>query len=100
MLARGVMLSRGIIGSGADRVFTPDRSFYSWSHLPGLYNGVYGWIALGLFVLATAAVIALIAVRVRKVKQAYVLEPLKKQFVEDKISEEDYKIKKAILLKK
>ncbi len=100
MLQRGVLLSRGIIEGGSGRIFTPDQGIYSGLHWPGLTGGVYGWIVFGVLVLAVAAVVVLAAVRAGKIKQAVVLEPLKKQFVENKISEEEYNVKKAVLLKK
>ena len=101
MLQKTITLSRDIVGRGHHAVSLARGDALSDVFRTGASGGaVFGWITLGIFVLATAGIVIYSIIKLTQLNRAAILEPLKKRYVSDEISEEEFTAKKAILLKK
>ena len=102
MLQRTILLGRSVAehadgfgGEALQRGDTISGLSHVWTS-----GSIFSWISLGLFILAAAGIIIFGIIRLSRLKESAVLEPLKKKFINDEISEGEYITKKAILLKK
>ena len=86
------------LGRGALRQSDAPSSFHAVAGPAG--GSLFGWISLGLIILVVAGVIIFSVIRLRNQRRSAALEPLKKKFVNDEITEEEFIAKKAVLLKK